>query len=302
MLDALFASLSLLNVSGFVIILAIVALLVGGVVATFVVRARYARISNDLRQNADTGGGFESPVLNQIARTAIGALRIANDPSAVNTQAIVEQHVQTTLRGLLVAERFVKATTGLSIIFGLVGTFYGLSMSIGKLVTLVAGNVTDSTEIAQSLTRGLVEALAGMSVAFSSSLFGILVAIVMTLLGVFFGIGDRRTAVMVQIESYLDNVLLNRAREGGAALSPPSMRGGADPRLEQALATFGQSVDRLDGVVVQFETALSNFASTTRDFKEFNHHLKDNIQRMSLSFGDLSEALKQATTRSRDGR
>jgi hypothetical protein len=301
MLDALFASLSLLNVSGFVILLAILTLLVGGIVATFVVRARYGRLAEDLRQNGDSGR-FDGPVLNEITRAALSALRLAGDASGVNTQAIVEQHVQTSLRGLLVAERFVKATTGLTIIFGLVGTFYGLSMSIGKLVALVAGNVADSTEIAQSLTRGLVDALAGMSVAFSSSLFGILAAIIMTLLGVFFGIGERRTAVMVQIEAYLDNVLLSQARERGAPLSPPGLRGGSDPRLEQALATFGQSVDRLDGVVGQFETALSTFASSTRDFKEFNHHLKDNIQRMSLSFADLSEALKQATTRSRDGR
>jgi hypothetical protein len=38
-----------------------------------------------------------------------------------------------------------------------------------------------------------------------------------------------------------------------------------------------------------------NFSATTRDFREFNFHLKDNLQRMSLSFGDLSETLKEHT-------
>ena len=58
---------------------------------------------------------------------------------------------------------------------------------------------------------------------------------------------------------------------------------------------FGETVARLEGAVAGFETALTQFASSSRDFREFNHHLKDNIQRMSLSFGDLSESLKQQT-------
>jgi hypothetical protein len=43
---------------------------------------------------------------------------------------------------------------------------------------------------------------------------------------------------------------------------------------------------------MQFGAALQTFAGTTRDFKEFNLHLKDNVQRMSLSFADASEAVK----------
>jgi len=59
---------------------------------------------------------------------------------------------------------------------------------------------------------------------------------------------------------------------------------------------FGQSVAQLDGTVTRFESALETFATTTRDFREFNLHLKDNVQRMSLSFADLSEVLKSSAT------
>jgi methyl-accepting chemotaxis protein len=300
MLDVLFASFSLLNVSGIVIMLAIFALLVGGVGVTFLVRARYASIERDLQRNGDAAGNFESPVLNEIAREALSALRLAADASGVNTQAIVEHRFQSELRALFMGERFVKAATGLLIIFGLVGTFYGLTMSIGKLVTLVSGDVGQTADLAQSLTRGLTETLAGMSVAFSSSLFGILSAIVMTLLGVFFSISERRTSVMVQVEAHLDNVLLVRAGDVAPAAGTSGPR--SDARLERVMLSFGESVDRLDAIVGQFEAALTNFSSTTRDFREFNHHLKDNIQRMSLSFADLSEALKQQASRPRDGR
>ena len=51
-----------------------------------------------------------------------------------NTQAIIEENFQAELGSLLLAERFVRAATGLVIILGLLGTFYGLTLSIGKLV------------------------------------------------------------------------------------------------------------------------------------------------------------------------
>jgi exonuclease VII small subunit len=62
-------------------------------------------------------------------------------------------------------------------------------------------------------------------------------------------------------------------------------------RLEAVVASFSASVTQLESVVAHFDAALKNFANTTRDFREFNLHLKDNIQRMSLSFGDLSDTL-----------
>ena len=70
------------------------------------------------------------------------------------------------------------------------------------------------------------------------------------------------------------------------------------------IAEYQATSDALDAIVGRFEGALTTFSASTRDFREFNHHLKDNIQRMSLSFGDLSETLKQQSSqlRPRDGR
>jgi hypothetical protein len=65
---------------------------------------------------------------------------------------------------------------------------------------------------------------------------------------------------------------------------------------EQMVTNFGRSVDNLNQIIARFDSALQGFASTTRDFREFNLHLKDNVQRMSLGFGDLSETLKSQIT------
>jgi len=140
-----------------------------------------------------------------------------------------------------------------------------------------------------------------MSVAFSTSLFGILAAIVMTLVGVFANVGDRRTATMVRIESYIDNMLPQTSRlPVQEPMLPGQVAGGMrmpDARLDAAFGSFAASVTQLQATVQNFESALNTFAATTRDFREFNLHLKDNVQRMSLTFADLSDNLKDQVSR-----
>ena len=296
--EAFRASVSLVDTSGWAIIGLIVLLLSSSVFLTVLLRARYARLSIELVRRGGPELTFESPVLERIARDARAAF---GQPGEVNTQALIDHAFQTELKSLIVGERFVKASTGLTIILGLVGTFYGLTSSIGKLVGLISADATAASEIAESLTRGLTQALTGMSVAFSTSLIGILSAIALTLLGVFFSIADRRTAVMAEIEAYVDNQLRRRFAAPAAPLGEVvGIGGGAVAgagQLGAMLASFERSVGQLQGTVEQFHSALHAFATTTRDFREFNHHLKDNVQRMSLSFADLSETLKsQART------
>jgi hypothetical protein len=97
---------------------------------------------------------------------------------------------------------------------------------------------------------------------------------------------------MVQIETFLDRALSEQTWAGRG----PAQAGAGSPELQYIVAQFGHSVDTLGGAVQHFESALETFATTTRDFREFNLHLKDNVQRMSLAFGDFSEALRRQTT------
>jgi len=295
MRDAVFGSLPLVGVSGYVVMMAIVALVAVALLVTAYVRRRYGAMIADVRRNAGhVPPAFRSETLNQIAHEVQTAAE--QHGGDVNTQAIIEHNIQSDLGGLLAGERFVKAATGLTIILGLLGTFTGLTLSIGKLAALVSGSAPAAGDITESLTRGLTQALSGMSLAFATSLFGIAAAIVMTLAGVFFNVPDRRTAFMVQLEDYLDNVLLaahRPAAEAGAGAGRAVAVGPAGAALEPLVARFGQSVAALEAAVGHFGEALRTFSGTTRDFREFNLHLKDNVQRMSLAFGDLSEALKR---------
>jgi hypothetical protein len=249
MTNNLLDGLSLVDTTGRVLLATTVGTLLLGVGANVWVRGRYAGLERDLKENPGPRPRFAHPVLGDIVRSAEEAARRSPDP---NTQAIVEEHIQSGL---------------------------------GKLIHLVAGDPGGVADVTQGVTSGLTEALSGMAVAFSNSLVGIGSAVVLTVLGVFSNLTDRRVALMVRIETHLDRLL---SEHGGPAV-PRSARA---PSNGVAAAGFGESVERLEAAVAHFESALQTFSTTTRDFTEFNAHLKDNVQRMSLSFGDLSDTIK----------
>jgi len=273
MTNTMLSGLSLIDTTGLAILGTTLTALVLGILANFWLRARYAGLEKDLRQAQGAEASFAHPVLRHILRDASEA---AGRSREVNTQAIIDDCFQSDLRPLLLAERFLRSATGLVIILGLLGTFYGLTLSIGKIVHLVGAETTAGTDVAQGVSQGLTNALSGMSVAFSNSLVGILSAVILTVLGILSNVSDRRTAVMVQIETYLDRLLAQR----------PGLSGAPDT------TALGPAVALLDGAIKRFETALQGFASTTKDFHDFNVHLKDNVQRLSLTFADMSDSLK----------
>jgi hypothetical protein len=276
--------LSLVDTTGRLILASTVATLALAIGANAFARARYASLAADLEENGAAPRRFSHPVLDAVFRSAEAAARAGGEP---NVQAIVESQLESGLKPLLFAERFVRSATGLVIILGLLGTFYGLTSSIGKLVHLVAGDGGGVADIAQGVTTGLAQALSGMTVAFSNSLVGIGAAVVLTLLNVVSNVTDRRVALMIRIETSVEQSLAERS----PALRNRVVRPGAEG-LEQSVAAFDDAVGRLETVVERFESALGAFSGSTRDFNEFNAHLKDNVQRMSLSFGDLGDTLR----------
>jgi hypothetical protein len=285
--SALLNGLLAVDATGLGILAATVVTLVLAMAVTAIVHARYASIERDLVEHAGPRERFVHPVLNRIVDDA----RRSAASGEANTQAIIEDHFQSSLRSLLLGERFVRSATGLVIILGLLGTFYGLTLAIGRLVHLVSADPSATADVTQAITGGLTQALSGMAVAFSNSLFGIGSAVILTVVGVFANVADRRNALMLRVETQVDHLLAGGELPGREAERPP----GADaklPRVARTMSDFGEAVARLEGSVERFEAALQTFAAGTRDFREFNAHLKDNIQRLSLTFADFGEALR----------
>jgi len=247
MTDSIFDGLSLVDSTGHIILASTVGTLLAAMAAHVFLRAGYAALDKDLQQGDGPERPFQSHVLNRIIEEAE---RASGSSREVNTQAIIEDAFQSELRPFLLAERFVRAATGLVIILGLLGTFYGLTLSIGRLVHLVATDTGGAADVTHAVTNGLTQALTGMAVAFSNSLVGIVSAVVLTVLGVVSNVTDRRTALMVRVETYLDRRLL------------PPVRGNREA------AVFSESIARLEGAVARFDAALQRFSADTKDLRE----------------------------------
>ncbi|RKD33516.1 MotA/TolQ/ExbB proton channel family protein [Thermohalobacter berrensis] len=302
-----------LNPLALTIISVIVVIFISSFVTTIIIRKRYKNISSDLKEGGkDKEGKYNHNILNMIIKDYKGSAR--ENPNEVNTQAIIEKHFNTELRSLQLGERFVKNSVSLMIILGLLGTFYGLTLSIGELVQLLTES--GSTEVVNSINSivgGLIDSVQGMSVAFITSLFGIAAAIVTTIINIIFNIEDEKEALMVEIEEYLDNdiaLFYTQNKEKEYSLLNEVLTSNfnmfldkLDDNLNEIMDTTGKrlltssqeaekSTKALQASIEKFDEALKDFRENTRDFSEFNYNLRTNIQRMNVSFADLTEDLR----------
>lgn len=231
----------------------------------------------------------------------------------INTQAIVDKQLNAYLSGTHALERFVAKAPGLMIVLGLVGTFFGLTLSISELVDLLKDTPNAVLGDVTGVTGGLLSAISGMAVAFITSLFGIAASILFNLFGIFVGSIEAKAHYMAAAEEYLDNVLgpknadMTLMDESGRTPLEVSFEELGE-RLSSELRNVGESISQklvlasdsmketsvsLELQMDKFQSAVQTFSENTRDFSEFNHQLKNNIQRLSVAFDDATEHMKK---------
>jgi len=69
-------------------------------------------------------------------------------------------------------------------------------------------------------------------------------------------------------------------------------------RLTNSSEKMADSAEIIKNSIDKFDTSLDKFNNNVRDFSEFNHHLKTNIERMSVAFDDLTDNLKRHNDKS----
>lgn len=298
------------------IIFAIVIIFSVSFFTMLLVRGKYRRVQSDLMSaTGRKNNRFNSQVLNVIVDDYRAISMAAR--GEVNTQAIVEKNFSIRLKGLGLGERFVKNSVSLMVVLGLLGTFYGLTLSVGKLVELL--NTSGNSEMLvsmDSVISGLISSVRGMSVAFSTSLAGVAGSIVITVLGIVINIEEARESLMVQLEDYLDNVVeqeLLQKKESELSRIGKAIETSFDgfsskvegilqstvldfsDKLAMASNNIEKSSNCLEDTITKFENALNVFSNNTRDFSEFNHNLRGNIERMDVGFINLSESLVETS-------
>ncbi|MGH7272278.1 MAG: hypothetical protein ACREJ3_17760, partial [Polyangiaceae bacterium] len=92
---------------------------------------------------------------------------------------------------------------------------------------------------------------------------GIASAVILTVIGVFSNVTDRRMALMIQVETAIDRWFPSRV----------AARGEPGANIATSVASFGESVTRLERVVLRFEGALQELGTNTKDLREFDVHV-----------------------------
>ena len=298
-------------------IIAIIAFIfVSAFIINLLIRHRYAKIKYDLDDRVQRRNEqYDSNILNIIIEDYKSASM--GNYSEVNTQAIIEKSFNQELRMLNMGERYVKNATSLMIVLGLLGTFFGLTLAVGELVQVIAGS--GATEIMDNFTSiidGLLRAVSGMAVAFITSLVGIGCSVILTILNIVFDVEEERETLMVYIEEYLDNtvaLVLSKDKQTEYSMMNNILRNTfvefgekIEKTLQRTVETFGDKLSHvvmevevsskvLDGTVEKFDTSLKNFAQNIRDFSEFNFNLRNNIERMDVSFIKVAESIQSTS-------
>lgn len=284
----MFGVLNQMNALGLIIIGAIVLILAGAIINTFAIKNQYAEMNKDLTNRRKNKEFKEGSIVDKIIRDY--RMTAEDQYGEVNTQAIIERNIHKNMQSAVFGERFSKNAISLMIILGLLGTFYGLTLSIGDIVKVLGeSNSVELMDSMEGVVGGLVSSIQGMSVAFVTSLFGIVAAITLTIIQIFASVTGIREDFMVDMEEYLDNVI-----------SLEYIKTESREYVEYVkLATKGmqEASNALLNSVKAFEGALDRFSDNTRDFTEFNHHLRTNIDRMNVNFSDMSENFKQTAER-----
>ena len=134
--------------------------------------------------------------------------------------------------------------TGLSIFLGLLGTFWGLILTIGAVADVIGTMSVGSGDLNQlfnQLKSGLAQPLAGMGVAFSSSMLGLAGALVLGFLDL--TAGQAQTRFYYELEEWLAGVTrLSSGVLGGDGEGA----GGSVPAYVQAL--LEQTAENLENL------------------------------------------------------
>jgi hypothetical protein len=184
----------------------------------------------------------------------------------------------TMMRGILdsIATRLDEARdisrymTGLLVFLGLLGTFWGLIVTVssvgGVINTLKVGG--DSQAVFDSLREGLAAPLSGMGISFSSSLFGLAGSLVLGFLDLQSSQAQGR--FYTDLEDWLSTTVRDLGAGGEAAA--PTAAGSGDMRM---------AIDRLKEVMADggsnraATTAMANLAEAIQGLV---HHMRTEQQ------------------------
>lgn len=167
---------------------------------------------------------------------------------------------------------------GLLVFLGLLGTFWGLSETIGAIagvinsIDLSVGDVKDSF---QNLKAGLQSPLSGMGIAFSSSMFGLASSLIVSFLDL--QNSKANNAFYQRLEDRL--AVDTRMASGGGEISESS--GGSGPAYSMGL--LEQTIETMASLQTQVRRGEDNRVSVVKAMQTLSEKLSQMADQMVIN-------------------
>lgn len=187
-----------------------------------------------------------------------------------------------------------RYTIGLLIFLGLLGTFWGLLVTVsavGEMIGNLSGNPADGAAMFGSLMEGLEGPLSGMGTAFSSSLFGLAGSLILGFLDLQAGHAQNR--FFNELEDWLSGVtrLSSGIQISEQGLSTPAYIHAMLEQTAETLDKLQRSVSRDDS---QRRLVTDQIQSLAKELATFTDLIRDEqrvLARLVEGQGDLGPTL-----------
>jgi len=190
--------------------------------------------------------------------------------------------------------RYINYFIGTSLMIGLLGTFTGLLVSIdqmGKIILSLSGDIDLGAVIAS-----FSGPLGGMAVGFGSSLFGVISAIILGLMG--YILNKNQEALVEGVEDWLKGRIID---SGGATTAPAVSGGGELPEQRSSfMDVFIDNISSLTKEMAKISVTNERLHSITiasvqqtRDEHEVSYEL---FESMNNNLININAATKESAT------
>jgi len=303
-----------IDISGKIVIVVILLVFIAAFVINLLIKIQYYKLSKQInnRQNR-RAGTFKDEMLNEIVQDYKVAGEINNNN--VNTQAIIEKNLTEHLKLSSFGETFVRKSMSMMITLGLLGTFIGLTISVSELVNVLLQDIGSASLDWNEILVRLAAAAKGMGAAFTTSLVGLFGSVILNFALIAIDCEEQKRSLMIDVEEYLDNnvaVLIAKDKETeytmmNRILKDTFVEFGSkiEMTLKDTVDSFADkltnvvmdvsvSSQALDTTVERFDSAISTLAVAMKDMSDFNVNLKENVDKMDVSFIKMSESLSDS--------
>ena len=182
-----------------------------------------------------------------------------------------------------------RYATGLLIFLGLLGTFWGLLLTIGSVSTVISNMSVGSGDINvlfNQLKSGLAEPLRGMSIAFSSSMLGLAGALVLGFLDLTAGQAQNR------FYTELEDWLAGATRLSSGALGTEG-EGSLPAYVQALLEQSAENMDELQRAMARGEEGRSQSNQTLMALAERLSILTEQMRASQSLMSRMAEAQAQ---------